>query len=58
MSMLSFTVCSLNTVTKPFVQVDFLCKCQSEGQEKQWIRAQVDDVPEQKHWLNEGFALI
>lgn len=33
---LSFTMCSLTTVTKPFVQVDFLlCKCQLEGQEKQ-----------------------
>lgn len=32
---LSFTMCSLTTVTKPFAQVDFLCKCQLEGQEKQ-----------------------
>lgn len=32
MTRLSFSVCSLTTVTKPLVQVDFQCKCQLEGQ--------------------------
>ena len=56
---LSFTMCSLTTVTKPFVQVDFLlCKCQLEGQEKQWIRGQFDSVPRKTQWLNERAGLI